>query len=157
MSPELEAELVAEFPQLFTGYHGDPMDTCMAFGCDVGDGWFTIIHSLCQKMMAEIARSPDLLGEVKFMQIKEKFGMLAVHVDFGDKPYNEPPETKPSVWDAVDRIYNLMHDAELESRNICEDCGSDDETVTTEGRAWIRTLCSQCREDQEVRLLQRRS
>ena len=47
MREELEKKLVEDYPELFSDHGGDPMHTCMAWGCECGDGWEPVIRALC--------------------------------------------------------------------------------------------------------------
>lgn len=120
MNKELEKKLIDEFPTFFVDMYGDPMKTCMAWGCACNDGWFDIIYDACKK----IAALDD--GTFKFLQIKEKFGGLRLYCSGGNSEVN--------------KIIGLAED---ESYNVCEMCGKR-ENITTEG-GWIQTLCKDCR------------
>lgn len=122
MSPELEHQLVADFPQIFRDYGGDPSKTCMAFGIECGDGWEPLIRRLCESIMA--TNPPQ---DFCASQIKEKFGGLRFYSDCA------PME----IWD-------LIEESERQSYKTCEMCGST-ENVTSEGH-WITTLCEKCRQ-----------
>jgi hypothetical protein len=122
MKQELEEQLVKDFPQIFQDWHGNPMQTCMAWGLEVGDGWEPLIRKLCEDIMASVP------GEgFRATQVKEKFGTLRCYVSGG-----------------TNEIYRLIHKAEKESGKICENCGNKD-NVTTKGPGWIKTLCNECR------------
>lgn len=121
MKKELEKKLVDEFPGFFKDIYGDPMKTCMAFGCEVGDGWFDLIYETCRRI-APLDKS----NKFYFLQIKEKFGGLRLYCAGGNE-----------------EIYKITGNAEDESYKICEDCGTRDD-VTSEG-GWIVTLCGKCR------------
>lgn len=122
MNKELEANLVKKFPGIFADMYGNPMETCMAFGCECSDGWYDLIFQLCENI--EKAGPSDF----KALQIKEKFGGLNFYYTGGNE-----------------EIHKLVSDAERESYTICEQCGTK-ENVTTEGPGWILTLCHSCRE-----------
>lgn len=47
MSPELEQKLFAKYPKIFRDANKSPQETCMAFGLEVGDGWYNLIDLLC--------------------------------------------------------------------------------------------------------------
>lgn len=121
MKAEKQKQLVDKYPQIFSDVGGDPMQTCMAFGLEVGDGWYDLIDKLCADIMAE---NPD--ENFRAAQVKEKFGGLRFYTYGGNEAINK-----------------LIDKAENDSYAICEDCGSC-ENVTSEG-AWITTLCSACR------------
>lgn len=121
MNKDLEKQLIDEFPKFFKDMYGDPMKTCMAWGCAHGDGWFKLLRSTCKK----IAKL-DEEGTFCFAQIKEKFGGLRLYYDGGNE-----------------KIAKVVQKAEDESYNICEHCGTKT-GVTSEG-SWILTLCNKCR------------
>lgn len=122
MNKALEKKLIDEFPGFFKDIYGDPMKTCMAFGCEHGDGWFDLIYETCKKIKAL-----DKEGKFYFLQVKEKFGGLRLYCAGGST-----------------EIYKITSEAEDESYKVCEHCGSR-EDVTSEG-SWIVTLCKGCRE-----------
>jgi hypothetical protein len=121
MKAELQQKLVDEFPTFFKDIGCDPMKSCMAFGCEIGDGWFDLLYETCKKIAPL-----DTEKRFYFLQVKEKFGGLRLYCAGGN-----------------DEIYKITSKAEDESYKICEDCGSR-ENVTSEG-GWIVTLCDKCR------------
>jgi hypothetical protein len=46
MKTELEKILVEKYPTLFKNYHGDPKVTCMSFGIETNDGWYSLLDHL---------------------------------------------------------------------------------------------------------------
>lgn len=118
-----EEEIVAEFPSFFPNYKGNPSETCLAFGLEIGTGWYPLFYQLCKDI--QISNPPE---NFRFEQIKEKFGGLRVYYAAGNKA-----------------IGDLVNQAEVDCYKICERCSSTDE-VTSEGR-WIKTLCKKCRGD----------
>jgi hypothetical protein len=49
MSPDLEAKIVARWPDWFD-VDGDPRRTGMTEGFRCGDGWFVLIYRLCERL-----------------------------------------------------------------------------------------------------------
>lgn len=129
MRAELQNKLAADFPSFFRDLGGDPRYTCMAFGCDIGSGWYGLLRRACQEIQEEIAEHPELKG-FKFTQIKEKFGTLRLYACGGNG-----------------EIYTILAHTELASQYVCEDCGTTLHGVSTEGR-WLQTLCVPCRASQ---------
>jgi len=121
MREELEKKLIDEFPTFFRDIYGDPMKTCMAWGCAHDDGWYNLLYETCKKVAAL-----DKNKKFYFLQIKEKFGGLRLYCAGGNK-----------------EIYKITNTAEEESYKICEHCGTK-ENVTVEG-SWILALCKDCR------------
>ena len=121
MDQALESKLIKEFPSMFVDMYGDPQYTCLAFGLECNKGWFPLIYNACKK----IAKF-DGSKTFKFNQIKEKFGGLRLYCEGGNQD-----------------IYKIIDQAEKESYETCENCGTK-KNVTTEG-GWIQTLCKSCR------------
>jgi hypothetical protein len=121
---ELQLKLQKKYPRIFQDLGGDPKLTCIAWGIDVGNGWYDLVDNGCQKIMDA---NPSI--DFKALQIKEKFGGLRF-----------------DVGTASIQIHDIIEEMEQESYKICEKCGST-ENVTSEGR-WILTLCKDCRENE---------
>tara|TARA_Y100000034_G_scaffold8165_2_gene8920 strand:+ start:2468 stop:2905 length:438 start_codon:yes stop_codon:yes gene_type:complete len=126
MKKENEDKLKAAFPQIFTDLQDcTAMESCMAWGVAVGEGWYDLIYNLCEQIMAL-----DPPKDFKAAQVKEKFGGLRFYTSgHGSK-----------------EIFALIDEAERRSYTICEDCGSE-ENVSCDGRpSWVTTLCNSCAE-----------
>lgn len=148
MREDLDEALVRDFPNLYADRFGDMHHTAMCWGFDCGDGWEPIIRRLSEKLEAMIVALPEPqevpAHDGKFghceaytpqkpraSQVKEKFGGLVMYLTRG-----------------TDEMYTVIDEAERESLNVCEDCGSKT-NVSTKGKSWIRTLCSSCRKEQK--------
>lgn len=118
MSPELEQKLYEDFPSLFA--NRESKGSCMAFGCERGDGWHGIIRSACDEISTR--GSPSFT----FTQVKEKWGTLRLYYSGGD-----------------DYCEGVIAMAEAVSAVACERCGSAGER---RGGGWIMTLCDVCNE-----------
>ena len=103
------------------------------------DGW----RDLCIGTLLRIhALDPDFT----LTCIKEKFGMLDIHVHMSwmqyDKSYDDyidsltdnQREKNQQVWDLLDR-------AHVKSCNMCDECGTSPAERTTWNGWWIRALC----------------
>lgn len=112
--------LLEKYPDLYSNHKLPISQSCMAFGFEVGDGWFKLIDELSA---AIVKISP----ETKASQVKEKFSGLRFYTDFSS--------------DAVDK---LIEKAEAESFKICENCGKPGKC---RGKGWLTTLCEKCWED----------
>jgi hypothetical protein len=78
------------------------------WGIECRAGWRSIIIALLDRLEAEIEKQPlDRRDDYRALQIKEKFGRLAVHLAA------EPTE---AMWAAID-------DAGEQSIRVCEVCG----------------------------------
>jgi hypothetical protein len=143
MDQELQDKLYEKYPQLFSNRNKSPKESCMAWGCECGNGWFDIISNLCWYIKQhedniigqtkwKQQTNPDYISDyipVKFDQIKEKFGGLRVYLSGGDE-----------------YVRGLVSMAEGFSYKICEVCG---ERGSPNKGGWISTLCDSCRSKNE--------
>lgn len=127
MKQELDDKLCKKYPKIFRDRHGDPKETAMCWGFEFGDGWYSLIDTLCYQIQQEAIRE-NL--DVTATQVKEKFGGLRFYI-YGGNNY----------------IHNIISFSEILSYKICEECGSMDGTVKQNEKGWIRTLCSKCRKE----------
>lgn len=121
----MELEFKERWPKWFDGLDGSPMKTCLAFGFECGEGWKDLLWCLCEDI--------EKLGpheEFCVHQVKEKFGGLRFYTS-----------------GCSNEIHDRVSQAEQESYNTCETCGSTEE-VTSEG-SWVKTLCKKCRKPNE--------
>ena len=126
MKTELEKILVKKYPKIFRDYHGDMMETCMAWGMSCGDGWFNLIDTLCGSIQGMIDNNPHLkIPQVVASQVKEKFGGLRFYFSGGD-----------------DYISGMVSFAESISMTICEACGKPGK-ISNKG--WITVRCDDCK------------
>lgn len=142
MDLELQNKLYEKYPELFSNKDKDIRSSCMAWGCECGNGWYDIISNLCwmikqhednkkwrNKYLQE--KEPERLKDepeyfpVKFDQVKEKYGGLRIYFSGGD-----------------DYVEGLVSMAEAISYKICEVCGNKGQP--NKG-GWITTLCDVCR------------
>lgn len=107
MSPDLQNKLYAKYPTLFKEKDLPPTKSCMAFGLEIGDGWYEIMDALCETVSALYSTSAYIDEEgakkfsvpqptvsnfapskptvmidspkVVFVQVKEKFGALRIY------------------------------------------------------------------------------
>jgi len=135
MNSELQNKLYEKYPQLFVNKDKTPMQSCMCFGIETGEGWYEILSSLCW-MIKQYEDSiiwqtewnqktnPEYKSDyfpVKFDQIKEKYGGLRVYFSGGDQ-----------------YIEGLVSMAEAMSYKICDVCGNKGEANK---QGWISTRC----------------
>ena len=121
MDKELERMLVEKYPKLFKQYGKSPKYSCMAWGCEIGNGWYEVFSEMCEKLSEY---------DVELAQVKEKFGTLTVYID--------------NMEDDIARAkmaYDIVDEAESKSAKICEDCG-DPGTMRTNG--WRTVICDSC-------------
>jgi len=142
MDQELENKLYGKYPQFFVNKDKGIQSSCMAWGCECGNGWYEILASVCWMISQHERNKEDnkkylekndperlvTLPEyfpVKFDQIKEKFGGLRIYYSGGD-----------------DYVRGTVSMAEEMSHKICEVCGNKGKPNNS---GWIMTLCDGCR------------
>jgi hypothetical protein len=125
MNRKLDELLCQEFPLLYADRHADMRTTCMCWGFDVGDGWFSIILGLSRRLEELISALPEgERGGYRASQVKEKFGGLRFYMT--------------GQTDEMDTLIDAAEDASLVT---CERCGQPGKPRNS---GWIRTLCEKC-------------
>lgn len=126
MSPDLEKLLQSRYPSLYRDLRGDPRSTGMAFGFEVGDGWYKLIDAV-SALVVERATAAGLNPVAS--QIKEKFGTLRCHFQ---------------GFDNDEYLHGVVRMASSLSTRICEICGANG---SLRGEGWFRVLCDEHERD----------
>jgi hypothetical protein len=131
MKQELDKLLCEKYPKMMVNRDKSMMETCMCWGFECGDGWFTILDQLMSNIQHHIDwnnknfekgyKQYKQVPQVTLDQVKEKFGTLRFYYQGGD-----------------DEISGMVRMAESMSAVTCEECGNPG---TTGGQGWISTLC----------------
>lgn len=172
MKEEFEKQLVAVHPDFFSDYRGNPMETCMAWGMEHGDGWFNLLSDLCQYINLRISvkfavkakhgysgDEVDSYGYINlakprfyFQQIKEKFGTLTIYYslthdigEYADKIDEADYDSKYEQYYQTP-ISQAIDYVEYISSKYCEDCGKRGK-VYYDG--WYKALCPDCAKEQD--------
>jgi len=130
MKTELENKLVKKYPEFFEYLktHKGPLMP-MVFGFEHGDGWFNLLDKLMGDIISYHNQLPeDKKWKLSLLQVKEKYGGLRFYLAGAD-----------------DYIWDLINNAEEESYNVCEICGSKENIGHTQ--VWIKTVCKPCFDD----------
>lgn len=126
MSPKLDKALCQDFPLLFRDRHSSPLQTCMCWGFECGDGWEPLIRRAAEKLEPLIdayirsANSRDN-NFPRASQVKEKYGTLRFY-----------------LHGETDEMNKIVEAAEEESERTCETCG---EPGKIRGTGWYYTAC----------------
>jgi hypothetical protein len=139
MKQELDQLLCEKYPRMLINRNKSMMETCMCWGFECGDGWFTILDQLMSNIQHHIDwnnknfekgyKQYKQVPQVTLDQVKEKFGTLSFYYQGGD-----------------DYISGMVRMAESMSAVTCEQCGNPG---TTGGQGWISTLCETHRNKNE--------
>ena len=91
MKEELEQQLEHDFPFMQKSRVKEERNTYKIFGCECGDGWYGLIHELCQSITDRYVKEEILPENIDLIpiQIKEKFGILRYYYSFEDMPCKE--------------------------------------------------------------------
>ncbi len=117
MSPELQDELAAMYPNIFSDLSDPARPPACSLEC--GDGWFRLIERLCDSVQALVDQQD--IGQHVAQHVKEKFGGLRFY------------------WYASDDRVDAMTDlAEALSHFTCEQCGAPGVRNTN---GWMSTRC----------------
>lgn len=132
MNEENSKILTEKFPKLFKGIFEERKKWAnkevfgpMAFGFECGDGWFTLIHDLAEKLEALINQLPeDQQTHFYAAQVKEKFGGLRFY-----------------MRGETDEMSELISKAESLSYTTCEGCSKPSIVL---GQGWLVNCCRDC-------------
>ncbi len=92
-------------------------------------GWLTVMERLFDSIEQYLKSQPKkskIVKNIKFGQIKEKFGELVIYMDAAD-----------------DEIYKRVEEAENQAKHICELCGRQG-MMSRSGCCHWKTLCNDC-------------
>ena len=151
MSPHLEKLLLTKYSSLFDGRRGGTRHV------GVGDGWYTLLDTLCALICWEhrpandlaVTKNPDsgnqMVQERGERDGAEKAGATLTLAEFINSlpVVREVKEKSGGLRFYADgcseAVSNYITFAECLSARVCEMCGSPGERRDDDG--WIRTLC----------------
>ena len=156
MRAELQNKLIEDFPWMDPG-RADSREPYVHFGIQIGDGWYQLLHDLCQEITDRFKQDgvePDII----VCQVKEKFAGLRFYFEFEDAPIpfaaidvfgqgsmRLEPENMDDLDEAtrkrVKDIFDIVGKCERKSLTVCEFCGGAGKQ--TKG-GWIKTSCDPC-------------
>lgn len=156
MRADLENKLVLKYPEVFRDVRGDPRKTAMAWGLEVGDGWYGIIDCLCSQFVSRLRHAQ---GELDYLLGKEGQRVSGVLVDRQRieqqmAKVQEELEKVPVAEQVKEkfgslRFYAKTHSSEQRvmidmatamSERVCEECGGVGMKYSI---GWMRTLCEE--------------
>lgn len=121
MTNSLET-LAQLYPEIFpprTPRHHQDQRQALPWGFECGDGWYDLIHGLCQSIMTHCEQTGDRVPVAE--QVKEKYGGLRFYVD----------DASPAVQKIIDHYERFSY-------GICEVCG---EPGTLRDEGWLTVRC----------------
>lgn len=129
MEKALEKKLKEKYPEILSEMWGDPKKTCMAWGIECDDGWFSILDEMLSQLDFA-AKKFTTAGEktaVRAAQIKEKFGTLSFYYDL---------ESSSEQIRGI--VRSIVSAGERASASVCEVTGKPG-TMCVRG-GWMKTL-----------------
>lgn len=126
MSPDLEKKLYEKYPKIFRQKDLSMQETCMCWGVDTGDGWYTLIDSLCQSLQSMTDYNkhlPERFPQIEATQVKEKYGTLRFYTTASS-----------------DHQEGMIHFAETMSGKTCDVCGNPGKL---RNNGWMQTRCEE--------------
>ena len=155
MREELDAKLVADYPELYRDRFGNMKETLMCWGFSCGDGWYRIIDTLSAALVGPHQRAKKDLEFWTTNLGKTVWGTRVGTQEDIDKAQKKLNETHCPVAvqvkekfgtlrfyvdRATDAQYNYIEFAELMSSRTCEVCGEHGQTYPI---GWHQTLCDE--------------
>lgn len=160
MKENLELYLQEDFPFMKQNRVADEHNIYKRWGCECSDGWYSLIHDLCQEITDRYVKS-KLPVDIVVEQIKEKFAGLRFYYSFEDaecpvaafdflnegisvrlQPKKESDdENKKKLRNDIAQI---VRNYEEKSKAVCEYCGN--KGIIRTDMPWIKTLCDDCHE-----------
>jgi hypothetical protein len=157
MNNMTQKEILEKYPVIFKGSKLSPMESCMAFGLEVGDGWLPIIDALCNSIDHPYETSVMVLGkhlehdcpQVIALQVKEKYGGLRFYYHL--ESTQQLDEIKLAALGEYEKIMNdfsryvdgAIAMAEEMCKRTCEVRGTPGTLLHSGGSpyGWMKTLC----------------
>ena len=144
MTKTLEDKLQNDFPFMKRGEeHKKQQDESGEstpydyFGCEVSDGWYSILYGMCEEITAAYERA-GIPIDLKPVQVKEKFGELCFYYGFEDQAPDKMRDDTPLRKE----IGEIVEKWEEKSTTVCDMCGKPGELRTD--LWWVLTLCDDC-------------
>lgn len=126
MDGKLEQRLFNKYPKIFQQRKLPMSETCMCWGIDTPDSWYTLLDALCSGIQERV--DSGKCGQVEATQVKEKFGGLRFYHNGCDEA-----------------VYALIEMAYLLSISTCAECGMVSEDVSCSSSGWVTYLCPECK------------
>ena len=159
MREELDAKLVEKYPLIFKNRYGNMQETAMCWGFEHGDGWYTIIDTLCSLLTSDYSQAKERYEfckhsyenggtwpwrggkEISAEELEEKrlaMEEAAARVPVASQVKEKFGGLRFYVDSATEKHYNYITFAESMSYRTCEVCGAPGERYTD---GWHQTLC----------------
>ena len=159
MTKDLEIKLENKFPFMRRSKIEDERNIYKRWGIECEDGWYQLIHNLCQKI-TDRYNEDNIPIDIIVEQVKEKFATLRFYYSYKDFPCpiqaidfldSEDTIRLQPKNKSIDKckiklrsdIAQIVRDFENNSKFVCEFCGNNNGIIRME-LPWIKTLCNDC-------------
>lgn len=164
MREELDNKLCEKYPLIFKDRHGDPKDTLMCFGFEVGDGWYNIIDILCGLLYSEYSQAEaryertlevgvggtlygtTILTQEKLDELKANMDNAASKIPVAVQVKEKFGGLRFYVEKSNQQAQNYITFAESMSYRTCEVCGKPGNLYTD---GWHTVLCTEHHEQRK--------
>lgn len=153
MKRKSELQLEEDFKFMKRDRTSDTDNMYQMFGCECGDGWYNLIHDLCEAISGRYAKE-NMPVDIVVFQVKQKFASLRFYYGFTKSIHEMYPMSDcikmPLEEDDSDRrelekdIAEIVWEFEEKSKTTCEVCGR--ESRLRNELIWKQTLCDKCYE-----------
>jgi len=168
MNQKIDEQLCKKYPKIFA-QRGLPMNqTAMCWGFQCGDGWYTLINSLCFLIQAHIDGDEERVTRLNEWRKKHRVLSFLHWVHY--PLYRAFDRTLPKEIRKCNQVEATtvkekfgglrfyvnggdrateayIHFAEFLSNSVCEDCGATIGVTQTSG--WVYTRCPSCLDKQD--------
>lgn len=162
MNEQLERQIQADFPFMKMNKIDGEENLYRRWGCDCDDGWYELIHDMCQAITDRYAKE-GLPIDLIPTQLKEKFATLRFYYSFEGSQYGSAAidflgsmnirfktNDDTPLDDRTEKlrrdIAQIIRTYEAKSKTVCEKCGNTDSATIRKDLGWWRTLCKSCYE-----------
>ena len=135
------------------------MNTCMAFGCECGDGWFEPLKEFASKTSV-INKICEPYGIVVVCdQLKEKYGTISVYTSWENSTTKsrKPSKDSDKIVDICSKLFqDALDKLEYKCEKTCEYCGHENKyenLCCTQG--YISYICRKCSIEHEDNIVKR--
>ncbi len=164
MSPELDKQLCERYPLIFKDRRASMRRTAMCWGFEHGDGWFTLLNTLCSLLYwpyeqaveeYEYARKhegtapwngADVITAVDVERKRLAMSAAADEIPVAVQVKEKFGTLRFYVHGGSEKAHAYIEFAEALSGSTCEECGAPGKT---RGGGWIRTLCDHHEEERQ--------
>lgn len=159
MKDEFELKLQKDYPFMKQNRVNGERNSYRRFGCECSNGWYNLIHNLCQEITEKYAEY-QLPVDIVVLQVKQKFATLRFYYEYEDAPCKLQAldfigsgssirlNPRHSEEDPKQRLRNeiteIVRKYEKKSASVCEICGADNAERRNMSRYYVRTVCGKC-------------